>query len=269
MLVAPPHRRPRVASLGNSSNVYPHQLNLFVIFERKAGLIRIADSAVGEVELCDDSQLLAASNSNARRSRASWDGRGFTRESKALWVPPVKVDLPGPSALSQSMYILTRGKQSHILPYPLPPAIPLIPPYRVLTWSFAPTHISYRVCSSSRDAPPYLQVVAFGEDGVDVHEFPVSSISERKGKSRAEEIIHVQVDVGGPTGLLGSGGLWHQPYYKLSRTDSLTSWDSPSERLPPEEGIYGWVQKGVEDWRLFWVGGSERDDDNDDDDDDL
>lgn len=265
------HRRPRVASLGSSSRAYSHQLTLFVIFEKKAGLIRIADSAVGEVELCDDAQSLAVFNTNTRRSRASWDGKGFSRETKALWVAPVKVDLSSHSAHSQNMYILTRGKQSHMVPYPLPPVIAVVPPYRVLQWSFAPTHINYRVCTPARDVPSYLQIVAFGEDGVDVHEFPLSSISQRKGKSRADETIHVQVDVGGPSGLLGTGGLWHQPYYRLSRSDSLSSLESgsDSDKLPPEEGIYGWVQKGVEDWRLFWMGGSERTDDDDIDETDV
>ena len=82
-------RHARVVSVGASSrNGYPTQLSLFVIFEKKAGTIRLADSAVGEVDLYEDNwsaqqaSLASApsisSLAPSRRSRASWDGRGFT-----------------------------------------------------------------------------------------------------------------------------------------------------------------------------------------------
>ena len=59
--------------MGPESYRYPTQLSLFVIFEKKAGLIRIADSAVGEVELYEESGTLQQliPPAMARRSRAS------------------------------------------------------------------------------------------------------------------------------------------------------------------------------------------------------
>jgi len=275
-------RHTRVVSLGIHSNIYPHQLSLFVIFEKKAGLIRIADSAVGEVDLYEESssfqQLITSSSTTStlgRRSRSSWDGRGFAKEPKGFWVPPVKFNLPTTSnrSLSQSMYVLTRGKQSHIVPYPLPPSISAVAPYRILLWSSPPIHISCRVCAPLQDGEPissFLQLIAFGEDGVEVQEISIASLSdrERKGKRREEEAVRGVADVGGDTGFLCIGGHWSGPFHPgLARSSSTESYDSETsvggwspgamaEKMRAHEGIYGWVRKGVEDWRVFWVGGT-------------
>lgn len=279
-------------SIGHALPQYPHQLSLFVVFEKKAGLIRIADSAVGEVELFDENKesstfplLSAAASSGSlnRRSRASWDGKGgFLREHKATWVPPIKIVLPGPlnrPHFSQSMYLLTRGKYSHILPYPLPANLSAFPPHRTLTWSFPPSAVSVRVCTppSSESVPAFIQIIGFGEDGLEVHEIPFTSISERKGskgKSKAssssntsDELIMAMTDAGGETGFLSTGGHWHRAHCSdLSRGDSAMSCDSSatvenvptdsSRQMRAEEGAYGWVRRGVEDWRVFWVGGT-------------
>ena len=130
-------------SVGGVTPFYPAQLSLFVTFEKKAGLIRIADAAVGEVELYDDAasslhgMLLPSGSTSSltRRSRASWDGKGFVKDNKAAWIPPCQVDFFEPQlgrSLARSLYILTRGKQSHIMPHPLPANMALVPPYRVL-----------------------------------------------------------------------------------------------------------------------------------------
>lgn len=277
-------------SIGHTLPQYPHQLSLFVVFEKKAGLIRIADSAVGEVELCDENKegsafpllsaaAAAAANSGTlnRRSRASWDGKGgFLREHKATWVPPIKIVLPGPANrpyFSQSMYLLTRGKHSYILPYPLPANLTAFPPHRTLTWNFAPAAVSVRVCIPlpGEGIPAFIQVIAFGEDGLEVHEVPFTSISERKGKGKSkatgDEPIHAMTDAGGETGFLCPGGHWHRAHCSdLARNDSAMSCDSSasvenfvtdtSRQMRVEEGIYGWVRRGMEDWRVFWVGGT-------------
>ncbi len=270
-------------SMGNASQLYPAQLSLFVIFEKKAGLIRVADAAVGEVDLYDEirnessSFSLSPSTSNSslgRRNRASWDGRGFVKDMKAPWAPPCKVDLSSPArrvSFSQNMYILTRGKQSQILPYPLPANLSHIPPYRTLHWSSPPSSICTRVCHPPDDSPPFLQVIAFGEDGVEVQELSLSTLSERKGKGRAEDVILAQTDVGGAdAGYLAPGGHWHttfpdrgqSPYmdYGQSDFDDYDDDDFSLEELKvslrAEQGVYGWVRKGAEDWRIFWMGGS-------------
>lgn len=276
--------------MGPDGYRYPTQLSLFVIFEKKAGLIRIADSAVGEAELYEESgslqQLLnPVSPAMARRSRTSWDGRGFAKEHKGVWVPPAKFDLPSAAGASrpiaQSMYVLTRGRISHVVPHPLPPSVSAAPPYRVLVWSSQPASISCRVCMPARDGegpPPFLQVVAFGETGIEVQEVALPSLFqvERKGKRREDEPVRASVDVGGDTGYLCVGGHWSRPYYALTRSASVESYDSGvsgwsdhtvlAERLRIHQGIYGWVRKGLEDWRVFWVGGTGAEHEDDDDD---
>ncbi|KAI9000755.1 hypothetical protein BD414DRAFT_472660 [Trametes punicea] len=278
-------RHARVSSFGSTVSHYPTQLNLFVIFEKKAGTIRIADSAVGEVDLYEDnwsaqqSALMASPSVTARRSRGSWDGRGFARE-KGPWVRPVKFSVPGPSFHSSTtqMYVLTRGRQSHILPYPLPAKLSLVPPYRVLYWSSTPNSVSARVCTSDNpDEAPFLQVVAFGEDGVEVQEVPLSQLSERKGKSRSQDPVRAQSDLGGNSGLLAVGGHWNRPFHpSLARSystsscssyESSNSTDEDSKSSGGNEGIYAWVQKGAEDWRVVWLGdGPPEDEDAGDDD---
>jgi len=96
-----------------------------------------------------------------------------------------------------------------------------------------------------------------------------------------EESRTAQADVGGATGFLCSGGHWDKPNYPyqstyplpLSRSYStssdmtLSSFDTEDliNQMRAEEGVYGWCRKGVEDWRVFWVGGSHGiiDDDHD------
>lgn len=244
---------------------YPPQLSLFVIFEKKAGTIRIADSAVGEVDFGDETNLhhLLSPLANARRSRTSWDGKAFHKENKANWTLPTKFVLPG-FGREKGLYILTRGKQSHIYPHPLPANISVTPACRALSWSFSPSYVCPRVCSPRDDTPSYLQVTAFGEDGIEVLEVPLSSLTENKGKGKAQEPIHAQADLGGDAGFLCLGGQWDQTSQPmLSRSDSVMSTDMEDDEtlanrimaLRGEEGVYGWVRRGLEDWRIFWVGG--------------
>ncbi|KAI0677279.1 hypothetical protein C8Q78DRAFT_1065862 [Trametes maxima] len=282
------HRHARVSSFGSTVLNYPNQLSLFVIFEKKAGTIRIADSAVGEVDLYEDnwgaqqSALMSspsASGLATRRSRASWDGRGFARE-KGMWVRPVRFSVPGPSFQSAfaQMYILTRGRQSHITPHPLPAKVVNVPPYRILYWTSTPNSVTARVCTSDDpDEEAVLQIVALGEDGVEVQEVPLSQLSERKGKSRAQDPVRAQADLDGAAGLLATGGHWNRPFHPgLSRsysTSSYATYDSTTTEEDGDEGgsegIYGWVQKGAEDWRVVWLGDGAPQEDDDFGDDDL
>lgn len=270
---------------------YPSQLSLFLLFEKKAGIIRLTDSSVGEVELNDDGPPPAMSagasltpnasisSSSSRRNRASWDGFGFIKE-KPSWTLPTQVELS--SMPSTSVYLLTRSRRTHILQSPLPVDLPNTPPFRTLTWASAPKHVEARVCRpyahDQEDHPPFLQLIAFGEDGIEVQEINLNQLTvrNRKGKSvaNANAPIHAVSDVlGGETAPLCPGGLWHRPVHPdhpdLSRTDSVMSYmsalsydDNDTEELAAkfisERGIYGWVRKGHSDWRVFWVGGTGR-----------
>ncbi len=269
--------------MSTNLRVYPNQLSLFVVFEKKAGTIRLADSAVGEVELYEDNwsaqqnALMSSPSTSSlttRRSRASWDGRGFSKD-KGPWVRPVRFDVPGSASRTTltQMYLITRGRQSHIIAHPLPAKVSAVPPYRILYWTSLPTSVSVRICYSEfGEDPPFLQVVALSEDGVEVQEVPLSQLSERKGKARAQDPVRAQSDVGGAAGLLMTGGHWDQPFYpgSLSRTYSTSSVNSRASstvededgqpRSEKKEGIYAWVQKGAEDWRVIWLGDATVDD---------
>ncbi|TBU47263.1 hypothetical protein BD309DRAFT_952396 [Dichomitus squalens] len=282
------HRHNRVLSFGSNVRVYPTQLSLFVVFEKKAGTIRIADAAVGEVELYEDNwsaQQAALMNApsvsslTSRRSRASWDGRGFSKE-KGVWIRPVKFDVPGPGGRTTftQMYLLTRGRQSQLVTHPLPAKVSAVPPYRILYWTSTPTHVAVRICNSDDpEESPYLQAIAFGEDGVEVLEVPLSQLSERKGKGRAQDPVRTQADVGGAAGMLMVGGHWDRPFYQggLQRSLSTSSADTyasstledeeGARRLQIREGVYGWVQKGAEDYRVLWLGDASVEDDGFDD----
>jgi len=119
--------------------------------------------------------------------------------------------------------------------------------------------------SSDETQPPFLQLIAFGDDGVEVQEVPLHSLTERKGKSRAVLPVQGMADfLGGETGPLCVGGHWHQQQgVDLARNASTLSYatfdsyetDELAARFRSEQGIYGWVRKGMADWRVFWVGG--------------
>lgn len=234
---------------------YGAQLSLFVVFEKKAGLIRLSDSFVGEVELSED-VITSPLGGSPRRS--------FVREQKALWLPPsyeeVLDNSPGqPNTIP--IYLLTRGKQTHIVKAPLSIPLSSSPPLTALNWHHQPSHISHRVCSPFRE-PPYLQVIAFGQYGIEVQEVPLSIICGGKGKSRRAEPVCAQIDIGGDVGFLCRGGQWNKPLSYLLRADSFMSYGTNGtvRRNAHEKGFYGWLRRDLEDWRVFWVGDSSYDD---------
>ncbi|KXN89492.1 hypothetical protein AN958_05654 [Leucoagaricus sp. SymC.cos] len=252
---------------------YGPQLSLFVVFDKKAGWIRIADSAVGEMELPDDSSRLS-----------------FEHTSPPKWVLPVRCELPvpGPSTsvsgampveTTRKVIFLTRGRKTHILPSPLPTNYATYPSLAIITWKSPPRHVTPRVCEpddsdEAQDLPPFLQLVAFGEDGIEVQEMSLNFISRGKGKGKAtfEEVVRAEDDVIGECGFLATGGHWDQisrliDPSRMTRTNSTSSdmssasFDSVGtsvivSQLKRQEGIYGWWKKGVGDFRVFWVGGS-------------
>jgi hypothetical protein len=262
---------------------YSSQLSLFVIFDKKAGVIRVADSAVSEVELANESLLSSdfshtrelSSSARGHRSRIS-DVYGL---NKGQWVLPSRMELPAVTSVGQSpslsraIYFLTRGKQTHILPSPLPAIISNTPSLLNLTWESQPSSVTPRLCYPPGDgARPFLQLVALGENGVEVQELSLSFLSRGKGKGRVETPVRASLDIS--AGLLCTGGHWHQSGYPPQMTRSLsvasdssgTSFgsldtDEVLSKLQIEQGIYGWCQKDLQDWRVFWVGGTGREKD--------
>ncbi|KIO12479.1 hypothetical protein M404DRAFT_678478 [Pisolithus tinctorius Marx 270] len=266
---------------------YSAHMAIFVIFDKKASIIRIADAAVTEVEMFDGScnnpaggkdQLSIGSSIATRRSRASIDFMAL-REGKGTWILPSLIDIPpahAPSGAPHSIYILSRGKQTHVISGPLPKTIQTTPPLCSITWNSPPSSITCRLCLpsprrpiKSAETPSFLQLLGLGEHGIEVHEIPLAALSSRKGKDKegtSIEATHVQSFIG-ETGFLATGGHWHQsdsvvaPH--LERTDSATSTSSygsvESEemllRLRGAAGLYCSLRKDVEDWRVFWVGG--------------
>lgn len=272
--------------VGRTTVKYDSQLSIFVIFDKKAGIIRIADSSVGEVDFPID---IAASPENlhprdslssstgSRRSRLS-DMSFFTKGS---WSLPTRIELPAvttsrQSTLSRAVYFLTRGKQTVILPSPLPASISTSAPIHSVRWDSQPSSVTPRICYTREESTPFLQLVALGEDGVEAQELSLSFLNrgKDKGKGRAEEPVRVIGDINGKAGFLCLGGHWHRPGYPSQLTRSIsagtnlsgTSFDSLeteeiTAKMQQEEGIYGWGHNGLHDWRVFWVGGSGREDD--------
>ncbi|KAI9513166.1 hypothetical protein F5148DRAFT_1317751 [Russula earlei] len=373
-------------------------LSLFVVFEKKVGLIRLINSSVSEIAIFEEPAAHSSRDSFAsssslsptaltspskRRSRSSLDGFGMAKDNRGAWTLPAKFDLPTPTAASSTsmaprdpwdtaaatrpssksaatasrtsaprddasaaasaaaatttapaahdgVYLVTRGKQSFVLPCPLPANMQAVIPLHTFSWRSPPTFVvprtidvdhggcggagvagacsesslaSCEVASSSTPTPTptststfpasarrtvrVLQLTAFGgEDGLEIQETPLSSlvVVGRERGSRAEEPssssssspVVAEVDIG-DTGFLCGGGHWHRPYdapLDLSRsysTHSAVSFDSMATaevvaRLESDQGIYGWQRKGLEDWRVFWVGGiGEEQRTNDDD----
>jgi len=224
------------------------------------------------VELANDGFLhsdLSLSGAS-RRSKLS----ELHSANKGQWVLPTRTDLPavmtGPQlSLPRTVYFLTRGKLTHVLPSPLPANISNTP-LLSLTWDLAPSSVTPRVCYPPEDgAPPFLQLVALGEDGLEVQEVSLSFLNKGKRKGRAEEPVRASLDIS--AGFLCTGGLWHRPGYpvQLTRSSSVRSdmsrtsfgsldSDDLITKLQIEHGIYAWCQKDVRDWRVFWVGGTGR-----------
>ncbi|KAJ3719387.1 hypothetical protein C8R42DRAFT_673692 [Lentinula raphanica] len=263
---------------------YGTQLSLFVIFDKKSGWIRLADSAVGEVDLHDDAQSQSGPSSSSsftregssptshRKSRMMMDTASFGK-----WIAPAICELPmplAPSGLSSQatmkVILLTRGRRTHILPSPLPSNSSLHVPLRVITWKNNPTDIIARIFEGSEpdmdgySTPAYLQIISLGELGVEVQEISLPSLlTKGKGRARPDDNLYAEQDTGGDAGFLCTGGHWDRQHTfatNLNRSYSTlstnTSFSTDSTQLEREKGIYCWCRKGLEDFRVFWLGGS-------------
>ncbi|KAF9462044.1 hypothetical protein BDZ94DRAFT_1322929 [Collybia nuda] len=274
----------RSPSSASTTLNYGTHLSLFVVFDKKAGWIRLADSAVGEIELYElgggqthrhgDTLNAGLSTSSIIKSRMSFEGHHAPK-----WAHPIRCELPLPNerGMTRSVHLLTRGKQTHIVPCPLPVGPSSYPPLLIVAWQDAPTNISARVCESSSEnrymPAPFLQLVALGgSKGIEVQEISLSFLGSGKGKGRLEEPIRADEDLGGDSGFLCTGGHWDQSdhiFHRQNLNRSLSAASAMSnqtfnsmesedllDQLKREEGIYAWCRKGAQDWRVFWVGGS-------------
>ena len=260
-------------------------LSLFVVFNKKAVWIRLRDASVGEVELADDdgvpplshvfSRISTISTATLRaRARLSFD----IRESIGNWLVPVRCELPMLDTVpdqvditqptTQLVYILTRGKRTHIIPCPFPSRSPPTPPLHALFWKCDPKYVSPRVIHTKNNPirePPLLQLIAFTDNGIEVQETTLTFLrSKGKGRAMPGDVVKAEEDLGGEAGFLAVGGNWDQldnicgPQTPVT-VQSMNSMDSVDliARMRRDQGVYGWCRKGFEDWRVFWVGGSQ------------
>jgi hypothetical protein len=328
--------RQRPSSL--ATTVLNPLLSLFVVFEKKVGLIRIVNSAVGEVAFFEEpaanpsrdslapSPSFSTSSSlspgglaslSGRRSRTSVDGFGLAKDSnRGAWTVPAKLDFPAsvssPSTSSvaspattttlvdawdgetqpQSIYLVTRGKQSFALRCPLPANMHATVPLLTFHWRAPPAYVVPRVIeveyggvgaaggagasdsSSTAMATAMaprrchvLQLTAFNEDGLEIQETFLSSVFGKERARLTEDAVVSSEVVLGETGFLSRGGHWHRPYdapIDLSRSYSMRSGVSVDtmateevvSQLELNQGTYGWQRRGLEDWRVFWIGGT-------------
>jgi hypothetical protein len=267
----------RISSPGD--NTYGSQLSLFVIFEKKAGLIRIGDSAVDEIEMYDDGTQppvmpISEKSPSLRRSLQAFDAFGFGHNHKGSWLPLCNLKVPtgafaeDGTPLTRPIVLMSRGRQTHIHPSPLPVPLAWSAPLRSIWWNHLPCHVTARVCSGV-DRQPFLQVIAYG-DGVEVIELDFSFLAPRvgmsgKGKGKAapvEPTVRAYAPAFDYSRFACRGGEWHLLDTAHGRPEvrrSMLSVDSLDmgewvARVKMDEGFYGWYMKDVEDYRVFWMG---------------
>ena len=276
---------------------------MFVVFEKRAGLIRISDASVSELELFDDGggppsptgtsspqstlssgTLSAHGTLSGHGFRRSIDALGLLREGKGSWLPLRTLDVPYPPSAngeppsfsaSKTVLFVSRGRRTHIVPSPLQNPLSSHPPLRAIRWHSHPRQITARL-STGPAKEPKLQVVAFTDQGVEVVETGINSLfkppnldptmSKGKGKvlsmSTSEPLVRATWDSPDVAGYLARGGFWHtldtssgRPELKPPVLDSDASIHNGSEtRTEAGKGIYAWAQKGIEDYRVVWLG---------------
>ncbi|KAH8834525.1 hypothetical protein DL96DRAFT_1456391 [Flagelloscypha sp. PMI_526] len=239
-------------SVPSSSN----QLCLLVIFENGAGWIRLADSAVGKFNLRYNSPITSFSKINL----PIMPSNPFHDDSQNIH------DL---SPNVQETYIVTQGEVTHILPSPIPSTSSLPTQYKTIRWLQSPTSAMARVVRSTdvQSTTHMLQVVGLGPSGVEVQVHEVASLQWQESNSldsylpnpvsspKTSSSISLQ-EIGGTSGFLSFGGHWDslRLSYRLSRSDPIL-YEKLDSKVRSKEGMYCWVQKGAEDFRVFWLGG--------------
>jgi hypothetical protein len=173
-----------------ATTVLNPQLSLFVVFEKKVGLIHIVNSAVGEIAFFEEPATIPIRESLAYtpsfspsssstltpgglaslsgcRSRTLLDGFGLAKDSNCgARTLPAKLDFPAPISTPpcaasttnpatttpldawdaaktqpQSIYLVTRGKQSFALWCPLPANMHATGLLLTFHWRSMPTYV--------------------------------------------------------------------------------------------------------------------------------
>lgn len=293
---------------------YGLQLSLFVTFDKRASWIRLTDAMVNEVELYESpgdqlslSRSLSHGGYQSTRDSLSHHLNNLSvngaRKSRVIsemisspkWLPPAICEVPDPSRSGTftPICLATVGRQTHILRCPLPTHVNAHPPCRVLNWYERPSQVVARHCFLLETHGTLLQIIAFGETGIEVQEISLSFLlgddGKGKGKWALEEPIRAFYKMNSECGFLGFGGRWDRrsslsvkgSLRAMSRSATTTSavsyasdmsgtssMASDTGDFTREEGIYGWFRKDSEDYRIFWVGGTTGENDGDDDTDD-
>lgn len=254
----------------------------------------MADSAVSEIELWDDggapppspqpTSSLPLPMSAGSGFRKSLDALAFGRDAKGLWLPLTTIDVPVPPSAradlpevysSKIFILISRGRQTHIYPSPLPMPLTANPPLRIIRWQNAPRQVTARL-SVAPGRESRLQVIAFTEAGIDASESSLgflfqpldygSSSGKGKGKAKvpymsSDPIVRGKFDSPDPVGFLARGGLWHdldtengpRPGFKRYNMElDSTVWSNVN--VEQGLGIYAWCCKGFEDYRVIWLG---------------
>jgi hypothetical protein len=236
------------------------QLCLFVRYGKKAGVIRLNDSSVSEVELCDESpefypestlssvkSLSVSKPSSIRKSLSFSESIASTSKPKSKWILPSNLYVPKSEATAAgSLYFLTKGFTTHILPFPLPNPINSKRPFKIISWTSPPSAVLPRIITYGPSYTPILQVVGLGAEGAEVQEFSFSFLYGGKESISGEPLVKAYQDIG-TAGFLSLGGSWHR-----GKQNSASNAQSSSQ----DEGFYGWVTKGYQDWRVIWIGGN-------------
>ena len=221
---------------------------LFIIFDKQAGWLRLADSAVGVMTLAGLPPAI--------------------EDPKSKWVLPVRFELPIPGQMNEKrfVYILTRGFRTHIVSHPSPPS----PPLAAIFWNSTPTFVSPRLVRPKNNLPdalPLLQLVAFVSSGIEIQEMGLSFLDNSHETVFPTDIKRTKVIFEGEVEFLTVGRYWET----LEKKSSLQSSSGPYDELMSDTdndassqggsmGIYGWCHHSPSDGRVFWIGGDAWDD---------
>lgn len=264
---------------------------MFVVFEKKAGLIRVADSAVIEIELWTEGENDPPPSSNptsspqSTHSSNSLPGFRLGGGSKAWWLPLVTVEIPNSALVTSgidippveltTVLLVSRGRQTHFFTSPLPIPMNARRPLRVVHWNAYPRQIVARLSIGSVEErrETKLHILAFTENGVEVIEMCLDflasppDVSWGKGKGTMKRApVHPEPQIRTVwqppeiTGYLGRGGHWDGLDTSSGRSQMRHGQSNTGHapitgtKVEQGQGLYVWLQKGLDDYRVAWLG---------------